>query len=65
MTTKELTQEVEEWIAKHEPVDQDKLKERFGQRGLAALAKLMETDRATYDLDWDLVIDDRNPTFDD
>ena len=54
MTTKELTQEVEEWIAKHEPVDQDKLVEKFGRRGLASLRDLMEANRVSYNLEWDL-----------
>ena len=60
MTTKELTQEVEEWIAEHEPASQDELKVEFGRGGLAAVAELMETDRVKYDLQWDLVIDERS-----
>lgn len=51
MITKELTREVEEWVAEHEPVTQDELLERFGWRGASALRELLDDNCVSYELE--------------
>ncbi len=52
--TQNDTDEVERWIREHEPVDQDVLKDVFGKRGLQQLQELMENNKVSYTLDWNL-----------
>lgn len=53
--------EIEQWIREHGPVDQDRLVEEFGQRGLLEARELMKQNRISYSLDWKLLTEaDRN-----
>lgn len=50
----DYTDEVEQWIEENEPVDQDVLEDEFGRRGLKAVRELMEQNRVSYNLKWNL-----------
>lgn len=46
---------VKEFVAEHEPVEQDEVVDEFGRRGLTALRTLMRRHEVSYSLDWRLV----------
>lgn len=49
---------VETFIEENEPVEQDRVEERFGTSGLSALRELMRTNRVSYTVDWKLITED-------
>lgn len=54
--------DIEEYIAENQPVDQDDFKKKFGTDGLAEVRQLMESNKVSYNLDWDLVHEQKSPT---
>ena len=54
------TERVWRFVEENEPVDQDVVVERFGTKALQDLRALMEANEVTYDLEWNLVVDDRS-----
>jgi hypothetical protein len=48
------TDAVEQYVVEEQPVEQDRLVEEFGNRGLVALRYLMEKNKVSYTLDWKL-----------
>lgn len=56
------TRAVEQYIEDNEPVDQDIVEAEFGRRGLRAVRELMEQNRVSYTLDWDLQTESRTDT---
>lgn len=54
----DLEADVLDFVAEHEPLDQDRIEAEFGRQGLVALRTLMWRDDVSYNIDWDVVTDD-------
>ena len=58
-----MIEKVEQYVSEYEPVDQDLVVEQFGNEGLRALKQLMQERRVSYNIDYDLQIEENSEYF--